>query len=306
MTNSTQVFYFVLIAYFDTGVFKYVCVLVVLLLYSLILCFNLLLIVLICTDRGLQEPMYLFLCSLFANELYGSTALFPFLVLQILSDVHTISPSWCFLQIFCLYSYGKVEFYCLTVISFDRYLAICFPLHYNRHMTITRAVILIVLIWVISFVLNAFAFMLLVPLQLCGNIMNKVYCVSTSITKLACSETPVVNIFGLLVSSVSIYLPFLVIVYTYIQIFRVCFSGSKQTRQKVFSTCTPHLASLINFSFGVCFEILGGRFNMNTVPSMLRIFLSLYFLTCPPLLNPLMYGLNLSKIRLKCKSLMSK
>ncbi|KAM3616537.1 uncharacterized protein V6R79_019528 [Siganus canaliculatus] len=77
-------------------------------------------------------------------------------------------------------------------------------------------------------------------------------------------------------------------------------------RQKAVSTCSPHLASLLNFSVGACFEIIQSRFNMSNVPNVLRIFLSLYFLTSPPLFNPVMYGLKLSKIRLACQSLFSR
>nr|XP_020513751.2 olfactory receptor 11A1-like [Labrus bergylta] len=303
MMNSTQVLYFILIAYFDTGPLKYLYFMIVLFFYTLIISFNVFLIVVICMNRSLHEPMYIFLCSLFVNELFGSTGLFPFLLVQILSDVHTVSASVCYLQIFCVYSYGKVEFFNLAIISYDRYLAICYPLHYNRHMTFIRVIIVIALIWFLSFVLNIYALVALISLRLCGNILNKVHCPSFSIVKLACSDTRHHDLYGLVVSSFSVYVPLLIILYTYMKILHVCFSGSKQTRHKAVSTCTPHLASLLNFSFGVCFEILQSRYNMNNVPNILRILLSLYFLTCPPLFNPIMYGLKLSKIRVICKSM---
>ncbi len=140
--NSTPDSDFTLAAYFDTGLFKYLYFLMVILLYTFIVFSNLLLIVLICLNRSLHEPMYMFLCSLFVNELYGSTGLFPFLLLQILSDIHTVSASFCFLQIFCLYSYGGVEFSNLAIMSYDRYLAICFPplladWHKHKHTHLT-------------------------------------------------------------------------------------------------------------------------------------------------------------------------
>ncbi|KAF3848269.1 hypothetical protein F7725_021297 [Dissostichus mawsoni] len=182
--------------------------------------------------------MYLFLCSLFVNELCGSTGLFPFLLVQILSDIHTVSAPLCFLQIFSLYTY------------------------------------------------------------LCGNIINKVYCDNYSIVKLACSDTTVNNVYGLIVTFLLIISPVFLIFYTYMKILRVCFSGSKQTRQKTFSTCTPHLASLLNVSCGCCFEVIQNRFDMEFVPNMLRIFLSLYYLSFQPIFNPVLYGLNMTKIRI--------
>ncbi|XP_049431801.1 olfactory receptor 11A1-like [Epinephelus fuscoguttatus] len=303
MTNSTQISYFMFAAYFDIGLFKHLCFMIVMCLYMLIICANLLLIVVICVNRSLHEPMYMFLCSLFVNELYGSTGLFPLLLLQILSDIHTVSASACFLQIFFVYSYGSVELLNLAIISYDRYLAICYPLQYNTRMTYERVAVFIVLIWLVVFLVNFFTLPLIVPLQLCGNIINKVYCDNHSVVKLACSDTTVINIYGLIVSAFSVFGPLTLICYTYIKILKVCFFGSKQTRQKAVSTCTPHLASLLNFCFGACFEIVQSRFNMTGVPNMLRIFLSLYFLTCPPLFNPVIYGLKLSKIRVTCKNL---
>nr|XP_046244219.1 olfactory receptor 142-like [Scatophagus argus] len=303
MVNSTQISYFTFNAYFDIGLLKYLCFLIVMLLFILILCSNLLLIVVICMKRSLHEPMYIFLCSLFVNELYGSTGLFPFLLVQILSDVHTVSASVCFLQIYCVYSYGSVEFANLAVMSYDRYLAICYPLQYNTHMTTPKVAMLIAVSWLSPFLAIVVLISLIVPLKLCGNIINKVYCDNHSIVKLACYDTTVNNIYGLVATCLTILCPVSLIFYTYMKILKVCFSGSKQTRQKAVSTCTPHLASLINFSFGCFFEILQSRFNMKSTPSMLRIFLSLYFLTCQPLFNPVMYGLNMSKIRLVCKNL---
>ncbi|XP_078103266.1 olfactory receptor 11A1-like [Sander vitreus] len=306
MINSTQVSYFILAAYFDTGGFKYLFFLLILSLYVFIVCANVLLIVVICMNRSLHEPMYLFLCSLFVNGLYGSTGLFPFLLVQILSDIHTVSAPFCFLQIFCAHSYGAVEYLNLAIMSYDRYLAICYPLQYNTRMTSKKIAVLIAVTWLYPCFAMVVLLSLRSPLQLCGNVINKVYCDTHSVVKLACSDTNAINIYGLIATFSTISVSLLLILYTYMRILKVCFSGSKQTRQKAVSTCTPHLASLINFSFGACFEVLQSRFNMSSLPNMLRIFLSLYFLTCPPLFNPVLYGLQMSKIRVICKSLISK
>ncbi|XP_059187061.1 olfactory receptor 4B13-like [Centropristis striata] len=304
MINSTKVSYFTLGAYFDTGAYRYLCFMIIMFLYILIICTNSLLTVVICLNRSLHEPMYIFLCSLFVNELYGSTGLFPFLLVQILSDIHTVSASFCFLQIFCVYSYVCVEFSSLAVMSYDRYLAICHPLQYKTHMTFNKIAILIALPWLYSFLTIVTLIALIAPLQLCGNIIDKVYCLNYSIVKLACTETSVNNIYGLIITFLTVFVPLFIIIYSYMKILKVCFSGSKQTRQKAFSTCMPHIASLLNFSFGVCFEIFQSRFDIKGVHSMLKIVLSLYFLTCQPLFNPVMYGLKLSKIRVTCKSLL--
>ncbi|KAM6932407.1 olfactory receptor 11A1-like [Lycodopsis pacificus] len=304
MINSTYGSYFTLSAYFDTGVFKYLIFMIVMVLYMLIVGSNLLLIVVICMNRSLHEPMYLFLCSLFVNELFGSTGLFPFLLVQILSDIHTLSAPLCFLQIFCVYSYVCVEFLNLAVMSYDRYLAICCPLEYNTRMTFNKVAMLIAVTWLFPCFAIIVLLSLSAPLQLCGNIIDKVYCGNYSIVKLACSDTRVNNIYGLLYTVISIIVPLILIFFSYVRIFRVCSSGCKQTRQKAVSTCTPHLASLLNFSFGSCFQIIQSRFDISNVPNMLGIVLSLYFLTCQPFFTPVLYGLKMSKIRITCKRLL--
>ncbi|KAF0030999.1 hypothetical protein F2P81_017730 [Scophthalmus maximus] len=298
--NSSAVSHFTLSAYMDTGPWRYFFFLIVLCLYVLIVLSNVLLVVVICVNRSLHEPMYLFLCSLFVNELYGSTGLFPFLLLHILWDSHTVAAPLCFLQVFCVYTYASIQFSNLCVISYDRYLAICCPLQYNTRMTSNTVVMLIALSWFYPFLAICSLISLSASLRLCGNIINKVYCDNYSIVKLACSDTTVNNVYGIFYTFTTVALVILIL-YTYMKILKVCFSGSKQTRQKAVSTCSPHLASIINFSSGCFFEIVQNRFNMKHVPNMLRIFLSLYWLTCQPLFNPLMYGLNITKIRITCK-----
>ncbi|XP_026170410.1 olfactory receptor 11A1-like [Mastacembelus armatus] len=304
MANFTRVSYFTLTAYFDTGRLKYLYFIIIMSLYVLIIFSNVLLIVVICVNKSLHEPMYMFLCSLFVNQLYGSTGLFPFLLVQILSDIHTVSVPFCFLQVFCLYTYGSVEFLNLAVMSYDRYLSICYPLQYNTRMTFTQVAKLLAITWLYPFAEVAVMTSLSASLHLCGNTINKVYCDNYPIVKLACFDTTVNNIYGIVYTVIIIIGPLSLILYTYIKILKVCFSGSKQTRQKAVSTCTPHLASLLNFSFGTFFEIIQSRFNMSSMPNMMRIFLSLYFLTCQPLFNPVLYGLKLSKIHSLCKSLL--
>ncbi|XP_054454889.1 olfactory receptor 11A1-like [Anoplopoma fimbria] len=306
MLNSTlsTLYYFILGGYELVGDLKYLYFMITMFLYIVVVIVNVFLIAVICMNRSLHEPMYLFLCSLFVNELYGSTGVFPFLLVQILSDVHTVSAPLCFLQIFSLYSYANIEFCNLAIMSYDRYLAICYPLQYNTRMTCNKALIFIIMVWLYCCVKFLITLSLNIRLKMCGNVINSLYCRNYLVVKLACSDTVVNNIYGLSLTAVSILVPLLPILYSYMKILRVCFSGSKQTRQRAVSTCTPHLTSLLNFSFGCCFEIVQSRFDMTSVPRVLRIILSLYFLIIQPLLNPIMFGLQMSKIRKTCKQVL--
>ncbi|XP_056468343.1 LOW QUALITY PROTEIN: olfactory receptor 10A6-like [Gadus chalcogrammus] len=250
MVNSSQIPYFLLTEYLGMGYLKYLYFVIVLMLYIVIVVANALLIVTICMKRSLHEPMYVFLCSLLVNQLYGSAGLFPFLLLQITSDTHTISRSMCFLQIYCLYTYASVEFSNLAVMSYDRYLAICCPLHYKARLTSNKVALFIALIWLYSLIKFLISLFLTFRLKLCGNVIGRLYCQNYYVTKLACFDTTVNDIWGIVTTFLTILVPLFPILFSYTKILRVCVVGSKETRQKAVSTCSPHIASLI-FLFGL-------------------------------------------------------
>uniref|UniRef100_A0A8C7KAB7 Olfactory receptor n=1 Tax=Oncorhynchus kisutch TaxID=8019 RepID=A0A8C7KAB7_ONCKI len=305
MMNSTQFTSFILAGYSDIGHLKYLYFIILTVLYVSIVFANTVLIVVICMERSLHEPMYLFLCSLFVNDLYGTTGLFPALMTHLVSDDHTVSTVCCYLQIFVLYTYGSTEFINLAVMSYDRYLAICHPLQYNVIMTPNRVCILICVIWLYSFVKFTIQLSLTIRLRLCGNVIDKVYCDNYLVVKLACStsDATVNNISGLCGIVLTVAVPLITIVFSYIKILTICLKSSIETRQKAFSTCSPHLASLLNFSFGCFLTLLQSRFDspMRKVPTVLHTILSVYYLMCQPLLNPIVYGVRMAKIRQACK-----
>ncbi|KAM8903658.1 olfactory receptor 52N4-like isoform 3-T4 [Spinachia spinachia] len=175
---------------------------------------------------------------------------------------------------------------------------------YKTKMSQQKVSTLITLTWLLPVVSILVLISLSAPLRLCGNVIDRIYCGNYSVVKLACSDTRVNNIYGLVYTVVSVILPLVPILFSYMRILKVCFSGSKPTRQKAVSTCSPHLVSLLNFSFGCCFQILLSRLEGGRMPPMLGIVLSLYFLTCQPLFTPLLYGLNVSSIRLACGRLL--
>ncbi|XP_043115583.1 olfactory receptor 52D1-like [Puntigrus tetrazona] len=284
---------------------KYFLFAVITVLYSTILFANSFLIGVICSAKALHKPMYVFLCSLFVNELYGSTALFPSLQVNLIWNSNEISLIYCYLQIFCLYTYEMIEFCNLAVMSFDRYVSICYPLQYNRIMTPFRVGVLIVLVWsycfVQFFILLCFNF----KLQLCGNIIEKVWCDNYMLVKLACSKTTLNNTYGLYVIVMTALIPLMLIIYSYTRILKICLSSTKEAKQKALSTCAPHIISLLNFSLGCFFETIQSRFDNIRMPALLRVIVSVYFLMCQPVLNPILYGMRLKNIRQVCKNLVA-
>ncbi|XP_069581456.1 olfactory receptor 8U3-like [Brachyistius frenatus] len=271
MLNSTSFSfsYFILQAYMNVGSLKYMYFVITALLYAVIVAVNVFLLVVICVNRSLHEPMYLFLCSLLVNELYGSSGLFPFLLLQILSDVHTVPAAFCFLQVFCLYTYVNVEFCNLAVMSYDRYVAICCPLQYNTRMSSNKVLCLVVWIWLYSFGKFLITFSLNIRFTRCGNVLDSTHCRNYLLVKLACGDTRINNFYGLFAIVVSILILLIPVLFSYIKIL----------------------------------QVLQSRFDMSRLPNMLRILLSLYFIVLQPLLNPIMYGVQMTKIRNACKDM---
>ncbi|XP_061072379.1 olfactory receptor 1D2-like [Conger conger] len=149
MENVSAVTSFILTAYTELEDHRYLFFTCFLLLYVVILLGNSVLILVIYIERGLHEPMYLFICNLAVNGLYGSTSLLPSMLILLLSQNYEISLTHCLLQIYGLYSYATVEFTILAVMAYDRYVAICHPLHYHLLMSPRMVLLAIALSWIV-------------------------------------------------------------------------------------------------------------------------------------------------------------
>lgn len=305
MNNFSEVASIYLSYYYGMEGLKPLYFCVFLLIYITIVAENIVLIGVIYCEKTLHEPMYFLLCNLAVNGLYGGTALLPALLKNLLSHSYEISLPFCQTQIYAIHTYAIVEFTILAAMSYDRYVAICFPLIYHTIMS-QRIVKLIVFTWL--YPLLAFIIVLVFTLRLrfCEGTIEKVYCVNYSLVRLACTDTSIVNIVGLL--SVVLYtLPqIFLIFYTYANILRICIKSFSKSRLKALRTCTPHLLAISNYSIGCFFEIAQSRLNMNNVPYQTRLFLSLYFLIFPPILNPAIYGLSIQLIRTRLFRLFSR
>ncbi|XP_076603225.1 olfactory receptor 7G1-like [Chaetodon auriga] len=304
MENSTEVVSFVLAAYGNIGELKYLYFTIMLLWYLSICVANTVLIVVIYVDKRLHEPMYILLCNLFVNEIGGSTSLYPLLLSQMFSDTHEVTLPWCFLQMCYIYTCGSVEFCSLAAMAYDRYVAICNPLHYRVIMNAGRVGVIILLVWVYSFMNFIFSFSFVIHLKFCGNVIDKVFCDHHLIIKLSCSVSILNNISDLVFAFVTMVIPFSLISVSYMKILAVCLNTSKENKEKAISTCAPQIISLSNMFVGCIFHFVDSRFDVSHVPDKIRILLSVYLLICQPMITPFMYGLNQTKIRRSCKRLL--
>ncbi|XP_060945039.1 olfactory receptor 11H6-like [Limanda limanda] len=268
-----------------------------LLCYCLILLANTTLIVTIILDKNLHEPMYILLCAFCMNGLYGTTGFFPKFLWDLLSPVHVISYSGCLLQVQVLYSFAGSDLSFLAVMAYDRYLAICRPLQYHSIMSKKNIIKLMCFSWLTPFCLMAINICLTSRLKLCSPYIARLFCVNWVIVTLACfpAETMVNSIFA---NILIIFYVFhgVFIVWSYIYIIRTCVN-SIENRAKFMQTCVPHLFSLITFIFTILFDLMNVRFDSKKLPQPFKNFVAVEFLVIPPLMNPLIYGFKLTKIR---------
>uniref|UniRef100_A0A3P8QNA4 Olfactory receptor n=1 Tax=Astatotilapia calliptera TaxID=8154 RepID=A0A3P8QNA4_ASTCA len=307
MGNSSEIVSFVLSAYGNIGELKYLYFIIILVWYLSICVANTVLIVVIRVDRRLHEPMYILLSNLCVNEINASTSLYPLLLSQMFSDSHEVTVPWCFLQMCCLYTSAPAELCSLAAMAYDRYISICHPLRYNVIMKTERVFMMILLVWVYSFLSFIFSFSFIFSLKFCGNIIHSVYCDHQLIIRLSCPVSIQSFISDISFAILSVFIPFSLILVSYMKILGVCRKTSKENKQKAVTTCTPQIISVSNLFFGCICYFIDFRFVVSKLPDeVLNIILPMYMLICQPMLTPFMYGFNLPKIRQSCKRFLFK
>ncbi|XP_064841593.1 olfactory receptor 6N1-like [Oncorhynchus masou masou] len=303
MENTTQVKLFYLFGLQETFNNKSIYFILSLITYLLIVTVNLTLIITIIQEKGLHEPMYIFLCSLCVNGLYGTAGFYPKFLLDLQSDVQVISYGGCLTQTYVIYTSVLCEMSTLTVMSYDRYVAICRPLLYHTIVTSLTVRKLLLFSWCYSLFTGLIAISLTVRVPLCGSRIDKIFCDIPSILKHACFSITVNQIWSKCLVLVHV-LQVLYIVFSYCQIVRTCVKSSKG-RIKFTQTCVPHLLTIVIFITVTLFDNLQGWNNVNITLNM-RNAMAVQFVIIPPVLNPVIYGLNLKQIRravlIKCNA----
>ncbi|XP_077392534.1 olfactory receptor 1D2-like [Festucalex cinctus] len=297
MPNLTLSPYFNLTMFMNIGPYRYPALASCLLLYLFIVCANCAIVLTIFREKTLHEPMYIFIASLSFNALYGSTGFFPRLLLDLASDTHLISRAACFTQIYFIYMYGGNEMTTLCVMAYDRYLAVCHPLHYHTRMTVKKALILVGLAWLLPIFLLTTTIYRSITLPLCGNQIHKVFCANWNVVKLSCESTMVNNVTSMFAVSCTIFIPLAFILYTYMHIINATWRHSDKFKRRVFQSCLPHMVSFVIYSIAIFCDIALSRYNVEEMNPFVAIILSLEFVVIPPVLNPLLYGMKLSDIR---------
>ncbi|XP_053911535.1 olfactory receptor 14A16-like [Cuculus canorus] len=296
MSNSSSITPFFLLAFADTRELQLLHFWLFLGIYLAALLGNGLIITTIACDHQLHTPMYFFLLNLSLLDLGSISTTVPKSMANSLWDNRIISHSGCVSQVFLLVFFISAEYFLLTIMSYDRYVAICKPLHYGTLLGSRACVHMAAAAWGAGF-LNALLHTAnTFSLPLCqGNAVEQFFCEIPQILKLSCSRSDLREVGLLDVSACLLFGCFVFIVVSYVQIFRAVLRiPSEQGRHKAFSTCLPHLAVVSLF-------VSTGTFAYLKPPSgsspPLDLLVSVLYSVVPPALNPLIYSLRNQQLK---------
>ncbi|XP_059371189.1 olfactory receptor 52K1-like [Carassius carassius] len=297
MENGTMPSYFYFTLFMDFVHMRYLILILTLTVYLAIILFNGIILFVVFKERSLHEPMYILISCLSVNDLCGSAGFFPRLMVDLLFDTNTISRPACFVQIFTIYTYGMSEYTILTLMAYDRYVAICNPLKYHKIMTLKLTTLYMALASLYAVLSIGLVIFFSSRLPLCGTDIARLYCSNWSVVRLSCGTSTLSNnIIGFFSTTTIVFLPALFIFYTYVRILIICQKSSTEFRGKALQTCLPHIISFVNYSISSFCDIALSRYDSDKFKIVAIIF-SVECLIIPPVLNPLIYGLNLPEIR---------
>ncbi|KAM9346910.1 LOW QUALITY PROTEIN: olfactory receptor 6N2-like [Symphorus nematophorus] len=282
MDNQVNVTYIFIDGYVEVHKYRYLYFLVMFTAYILIICSNITIVCLIWIHQNLHEPMYIFIAALLINSVLYSTAIYPKLLIDFLSERQVISYSACLFQFLIFYSSGASEFLLLAAMAYDRYVCICKPLQYPTIMRKTTISIFLVLAWLLPTFQVAVITLLNANKKLCSFVLKGIFCNNT-VYKLRCVMSETQTIRDLIVLLNVALLPVLFILFTYTRILIISYRSSREFRKKAAQTCLPHLIVLITFSIFCAYDVIIVRSESN-FPKTVRLIMTLQVVLYTPLL----------------------
>ncbi|XP_010223802.1 PREDICTED: olfactory receptor 52K2-like [Tinamus guttatus] len=248
-------------------------------------------------DASLHEPMYYFMSMLAAIDLIFPTAVVPKMLGIFWLDAREIAFEGCFIQMFFIHTFTAVESGVLLAMSFDRYVAICNPLRYTTILTTSRTTQIGLLSLARGIAVMIPLMCLLTSLPYCKTrVIPHSYCEHMAVVELACADPSISNLYSIIMATLLVGSDSIFITFSYSMILRSVLRLSREARLKALSTCGSHIAIILLFYIGGLLSMYLQMFSLDLNPHTQVLVADLY-LTVPPMLNPLIYGIKTKQIR---------
>ncbi|XP_015275352.1 PREDICTED: olfactory receptor 14A16-like [Gekko japonicus] len=253
-------------------------------------CFHFIIISAVSLDQQLHTPMYFFLVNLSVIDLGAISVTIPNAMINSLLNTWEISYSGCVAQVYFLFFFLASDFFLLTGMAYDRYVAICDPLHYETVIDRKVCIKIAASAWVAGLLYSGLHTSSTFAIAFCSNVINQFFCEIPQLLKVSCDNLYLIE-FGVVVFSAFIaFSCFGVIIVSYVHIFRsVLRIPTTQGRNKAFSTCVPHLIVVSLFSSTGSFAYLKPN---SQSPSDLDLVVAVLYSVVPPLMNPIIYTMR--------------
>uniref|UniRef100_A0A8C3W735 Olfactory receptor n=1 Tax=Catagonus wagneri TaxID=51154 RepID=A0A8C3W735_9CETA len=305
MKNQSMEIEFILLGLTDDPQLQIVTFLFLFFNYFLSLMANLIILLLTLLDPHLKTPMYFFLQNFSFLEISFITVCIPRFLISILTGDKSISYSGCVTQLFFFLLLGVTEFFLLAAMSYDRYVAICKPLHYPLIMNSKVCHQLVLSSWVAGFLIIFPPLVLGLKLNFCASkIIDHFICDNSPMLLLSCTDTSIIELTAFVLVVVTLVVTWLLVVLSYTYIIKTILKfPSVQQRTKAFSTCSSHMV-VVSITYGGCIFMYMKPSAKERVTLTKGI--ALFNTSIVPLLNPFIYTLRNQQVKEALKDVLQK
>lgn len=305
MKNRTSVSEFILLGLTSDPKLNILIFIFLFITYILSITGNLTIITLTLIDSHLKTPMYFFLRNFSFLEISFTTVSIPRFLVSIVTGDMTISYNSCMAQVFFFILLGSTEFFLLTAMSYDRYVAICKPLHYTTIMNSRVCMQLIVSSWLAGFLIIFPPVIMGLQLDFCdSNIIDHFTCDSSPMLLISCTDTAFLELFAFFLAVLTLIVTLTLVILSYSFILRTILRiPSAEQRKKAFSTCSSHMI-VVSISYGSCIFMYVKTSAKEGVTLTKGI--AVLNTSVAPMLNPFIYTLRNKQVKEAFKTLIKK
>ncbi|XP_066486069.1 olfactory receptor 14A16-like [Tiliqua scincoides] len=295
MPNQTTETLFLLLGFSDIRELQILHFMVFLLTYLATIMGNLLIIILVAVSRQLHTPMYFFLVNLSIADIGNISVNIPKAMSNSLMNTRLISYPECVSQVFFLMFFAVTDLFLLTVMAYDRYVAVCSPLRYEMVVNMGACIQMAASAWASGLFCAILHTGGTFSMTFCSNAINQFFCEIPQLLRLSCNDRYMAELGVIVFIACVAFGCFVFIIYSYVQIFsNVLRIPSVQGRKKALSTCLPHL---IVVSLFICTGTLAYLCPTRNAPKDLVMLIAVLYSMLPPMMNPMIYSMRNQEIR---------